>query len=186
VNAPHYLVAFSEVKKGYLTNMGFMLQQMDLFFSANGIGCCWQGWPRPTKELRNNQELEFIIVLAFGLPKEKLHRESIDEFKRKPLSQITDANYFKEIIEAARLAPSPSQPWFFTNEGQTIHLFCRKTKGIKARMFGRLDKIEIGISACHLWVATLNSDKRIEFVVNTTGNIKTPAGYYYIISANIQ
>ena len=77
LKAPHYIVAFSEAKEGYLTNMGFMLQQIDLFFSANGIGCCWQGWPRPTKELRNNRNLEFIIVLAFGLPKEKLNREYI-------------------------------------------------------------------------------------------------------------
>ena len=30
--APHYLVVFSETKDGYLTNVGFMLQQMDLFF----------------------------------------------------------------------------------------------------------------------------------------------------------
>ncbi len=41
--APHYLAVFSENKDGYLTNAGFMLQQMDLFFSANGIGSCWQG-----------------------------------------------------------------------------------------------------------------------------------------------
>lgn len=30
--APHYLAAFSEIKEGHLTNIGFMLQQMDLFF----------------------------------------------------------------------------------------------------------------------------------------------------------
>ena len=39
--APHYLAVFSETKDGYLTNAGFMLQQMDLFFSVNGIGSCW-------------------------------------------------------------------------------------------------------------------------------------------------
>ena len=107
VKAPHYIVAFSEVKEGYLTNIGFMLQQMDLFFSANGIGCCWQGWPKPTHELRNNRNMEFIIVLAFGLPKETLHREFIHEFKRKPLDQIKDIKGFDEVIEPARLAPSP-------------------------------------------------------------------------------
>ena len=44
--APHYLAVFSETKDGYLTNVGFMLQQMDLFFSATGIGSCWQGIPK--------------------------------------------------------------------------------------------------------------------------------------------
>ena len=32
--APHYLAVFSENKDGYLTNVGFILQQMDLFFSC--------------------------------------------------------------------------------------------------------------------------------------------------------
>src|SRR5665647_3578594 len=30
--APHYIAVFSEVKEGYLSNVGFMLQPMDLFF----------------------------------------------------------------------------------------------------------------------------------------------------------
>ena len=33
--APHYIAIFSEVKEGYLTNIGFMLQQLDLFLSRN-------------------------------------------------------------------------------------------------------------------------------------------------------
>ena len=64
--APHYLAVFSEPKDGYLTNAGFMLQQMDLFFSANGIGSCWQGMPKPTKEISNSSKLEFVILLEIG------------------------------------------------------------------------------------------------------------------------
>ena len=30
--APHYIAAFSEAKDAYKTNMGFTLQQMDLYF----------------------------------------------------------------------------------------------------------------------------------------------------------
>ena len=30
--APHYLAVFSDTSEGYLTNVGFMLQQMDSFF----------------------------------------------------------------------------------------------------------------------------------------------------------
>jgi len=65
IKAPHYLVAFSENKAGYLTNIGFMLQQLDLFLAAKGIGNCWQGIPRPTKEVRADSELEFVIVMSF-------------------------------------------------------------------------------------------------------------------------
>jgi hypothetical protein len=37
--APHYIAVFSQAKEGYLTNVG-LLQQMDLYFSANSLGSC--------------------------------------------------------------------------------------------------------------------------------------------------
>lgn len=49
---PYYIAVYSEKKEGYLTNAGFMLQQMDLFFSANGIGSCWMGMTKPSKNLK--------------------------------------------------------------------------------------------------------------------------------------
>ena len=56
VEAPHFLAFFSEVKDGYAANAGFMMQQMDLFLSANGIGSCWQGGPKPIRESRAASE----------------------------------------------------------------------------------------------------------------------------------
>src|ERR1700690_3105583 len=62
--APHYLAIFSENKEGHLTNLGFMLQQMDLLFSASGIGSCWQGIPSPKDHVKKSSELKFIILIA--------------------------------------------------------------------------------------------------------------------------
>ena len=50
-NAPHYVAAFSEAKGSYKVNIGFMLQQMDLYFSASGLGSCWLATPQPTKKV---------------------------------------------------------------------------------------------------------------------------------------
>jgi hypothetical protein len=36
--APHYICIYSEKKDGYLMNAGFLLQQIDLYLSAKGIG----------------------------------------------------------------------------------------------------------------------------------------------------
>jgi hypothetical protein len=49
--APHYIAIFSETKEGYLTNIGFMFQQMDLFLSRNDIASCWQGIPASKKRI---------------------------------------------------------------------------------------------------------------------------------------
>ena len=85
----HYLAAFSDTNGDYLTNVGFMFQQTDLYLSADGIGCCWQGSPQPTEEVLETSDLEFIILLAFGRPSESLHR-NVSEFRRKRLQEITD------------------------------------------------------------------------------------------------
>lgn len=182
--APHYIVAFSEVKDGYLTNMGFILQQMDLYFSANGIGSCWQGWPKPTKEIKNDSNLEFIIVIAFGKPAEPLYRGSVSEFKRKPFEQITSITDMKELLEPVRLAPSTRQPWFFTGREGIIHAYCIKTGFIKA--LERFNKLEMGIGLCHLWIAAQHFGKEIEFINDKEAQNDAPGGYYYVTSLRVK
>lgn len=49
IDAPHFLVFFSEPEEGYLVNAGFMLQQLDLYLSAKGIGSCYQGTAKTVK-----------------------------------------------------------------------------------------------------------------------------------------
>lgn len=67
-----------------------MLQQRDLFFSANGIGSCWLGGSKPTKNIEPVAGLEFVVIMAFGKPGDALYRKGTSEIKRKPLSGITD------------------------------------------------------------------------------------------------
>ena len=186
--APHYLAVFSETKDGYLTNVGFMLQQMDLFFSANGMGSCWQGMPKPTKEILNRSKLEFVILLAFGKPKERLHRESVSEFQRKPLGEITDIKGSDELLEPARLAPSAMnrQQWFFTGNASTIHAYRAKSSFLTAFMFEKMSKVSMGIAICHLWIAAKHFGKEVEFICDKEAQNNPPAGHYYVITIRIR
>jgi nitroreductase len=186
--APHYLVVFSETKDGYLTNAGFMLQQMDLFFSANGIGSCWQGMPKPTKEILNNSKLEFVILLAFGKPKERLHRESVSEFKRKPLGEITEIQGADELLEPARLAPSAvnRQQWFFTGNAGTFHAYRVKSSILTAFMLDKTSKISMGIAICHIWLAAKHFSKEVEFISDKEAQNNSPAGHDYVITIKIK
>jgi nitroreductase len=186
--APHYLAVFSETRDGYLTNAGFMLQQMDLFFSANGIGSCWQGMPKPTKEILNSSKLEFVILLAFGKPKERLHRESVSEFQRKPLGEITDVKGADELLEPARLAPSAMnrQQWFFTGNASTIHAYRTKSSFLTAFMFERMSKISMGIAICPVWIAAKHFGKEAEFINDKEAQNNPPAGHEYVITIKIK
>jgi len=147
VKAPNYLVFGSEEKEGANENIGFIGQQMDLFFSGSGLGSCWLGMAKP--EENEATALPHVICMAFGKPAEPLHRD-ISEFKRKPLTAISEGD--DERLEAARLAPSGmnKQNWFFVADDGKIHCYRKKTYPFLGTMFNRLGCIDMGIAICHI------------------------------------
>ena len=151
VKAPNYLLFFSEEKDGDILNAGFMMEQMDLFLSASGIGSCWLGMVKP-KDARQNG-LDFKAVLAIGTPDEPLYRQSVSEFSRKSLDQISQGE--DQRIEAARLAPSATngQPWFFVCHDGDIMVYRKNTGALKGIFFERLTQLDIGIALSHLMIA---------------------------------
>lgn len=146
IKAPHYLVFRSEEKEGAYENIGFIGQQINLFFFELGLGSCWLGMAKP-EEKEAGDALPFVISMAFGKSTEPLHRD-LTEFKRKPLSEISEGT--DERLEAARLAPSGmnAQNWYFIAEGGKIHCYRRKPKLSFAT--ARLGSIDIGIALCHI------------------------------------
>lgn len=161
VKAPHYLVISSEEKDGFLENVGFMFQQMDLHFSSMGLGSCWLGMARTNEDIKT--ELPFVIVMAFGKPKEELYRSG-PEFKRNGLSQISRGKDVR--IEVVRLAPSAanSQNWYFVAEGERLHVYRTRLSLLKLRIYDRMNQIDIGIAISYLWLASLSHDKPFEFI----------------------
>jgi len=143
VTAPHYLVFRSEAKDKSYENVGFIGQQMDLYFSGSGIGSCWLGMAKP--EGGETNALPPVVCMAFGKPAEPLHR-SLSEFKRKPIAEISEGTDGR--IEAARLAPSGmnAQGWFFVARNSQIHCYRKKP----LLPIGKMDRIDIGIAICHI------------------------------------
>ena len=168
---PQLITIYSEESTGYLENIGFMFQQMDLYLQTLGLGVCWLGMgklnPKTTTQVKG---MKFVIMLAFGHPKGDQLRHDLKDFKRKPLEQIADK--VDSRLEPARLAPSAvnSQPWYFTHEDGTIHVYCAK-KG---------SRLDVGIALAHLCVA--NEESFRFFKTEKTPEI---LGYTYIGSAAI-
>ena len=147
VKAPHFLIFGSEEKDGSYENIGFIGQQLDLYFSANGLGACWLGAAKPGEKME--AALPYVIALGFGKPAEPLHRE-LSAFKRKPLSAISEGN--DPRLEAARLAPSGvnMQNWYFIADSGKIHCYHRKPNPLAALMLGKMGCIDLGIAICHI------------------------------------
>ena len=110
---PQLITIYSEEAEGYLENIGFLFQQMELYLQTLGLGVCWLGMGRMNPKTTTAVEgMKFVIMLAFGHPKGDQLRRELKGFKRKPMEQITDKP--DPRLEPARLAPSAvnNQPWF--------------------------------------------------------------------------
>ena len=188
IKAPHYLLFFSETEEGYLTNAGYMIQQVDLFLSSNGIGSCYLGMAKPTKEVKKSTDLEYVMMLAFGDPAEPVYRENISEFTRNSLPQVSSNADNDNILEAARLAPSAtnSQPWFFTGNSDIINVYCAKHNAIKAIIYEKLNKLDMGIALCHMSIAAEHFGKEITFDYRSITQNKVLNGYYFITKIELK
>lgn len=155
---------------------------MDLYLSANGLGSCWLGLAKPSKELIKDSKLKFIISLAFGKPAEQLHRTGVGEFKRLPLDKIRDARGMDNLLEPARLAPSASnsQMWFFTGGEGKLNVYVSNSL-----IFNRLSLIDAGIAICHIMIAAGHLGKQVESLEDQEVARNTPDGRTYVITLRI-
>ena len=168
IKAPHYLILSGEDKEGSYENIGFIGQQMDLFFSEIELGSCWLGASKPDE--KESTDFPCIACISFGKPAEPLHR-TYSEFKRKPLSNISEGT--DERLEAARLAPSGmnAQNWFFVARDEKIH--CYKKKSLLGFM-DKLSSIDMGIAIYHLAAESSN----FNFIKES--DVSEKKGYSYI------
>ena len=148
---PHFIAIFSDGSDEGLLNVGFMYQQLDLYAQSKGLGTCWVGLGSLTDAEPVPEGMKLAVMMAVGIPDGVAERTPAD-FKRKGMSKITDQP--DERLEALRLAPSAtnSQPWYVTHEGDTLHIWREELGLIKQRTLGRMNKIDMGIGLCHLYV----------------------------------
>lgn len=163
VEAPWYLVLYSEPQEGFGRNGGYLMEQVVLYMTAKGLGTCYLGGSTVKKKRSDGKRQ--IMILAFGYPEGKLCRES-SLAKRLPLSELC---VFKEeagepvktVLKAARLAPSSfnSQPWRFIVYADRIYVFSKKEPGFLQSLQGLAPAaaaardFSIGIMLSHIMLA---------------------------------
>ena len=159
-----------------LVGVGYALGRLDLHLQSIGLGTCWLGVGRPkTKPAEDG--LTFAIMMAIGHPKDVPLRSGAADFRRRTLAEISDIP--DERLEPARLAPSAinGQPWYFTHEGELIHVFCTERR---ARLLHDLQRMDIGIALAQL--ATASPDT---FTFRTLPTAPEKKGYAYIGSVTL-
>ena len=157
--APHYVLAYCSPDDCAYMNVGYVLENVDLYLQSNGYGSLWLGLAKPS-----DPGDDFCIMLAFGKTTVPARRDAC-EFKRLPIGEISNAD--NAVAQASRLAPSAmnSQPWKldFADGKVTIRYFGRGVT--KLILKKKLSKIDIGIVTMHTATALLNEGKTIRGII---------------------
>lgn len=117
------LLVYSEQKEKCLLNIGYTLEQLDLWRASQNIGMCWYGVGKTDKLQYDG--LDYVIMLAFGKGRPEEFRKDYRKAKRKELEIIWRGEHLPNVTDVVRFAPSAcnSQPWRVVFENQLIRIF---------------------------------------------------------------
>lgn len=158
------ILMYSEKKEGYLRNIGYMGEQLDLQLAAMNVGALWLGLGLPEK--MKSHGLSYVIMMAISRVTEDNFREDMFKISRKTAREVWDGDY-DDIANIVRFAPSAcnSQPWFVESRDNLLKVYRyndQRRKGImsvnKAMYF---NKIDIGIFMYFLELCL--EDKKLPF-----------------------
>ena len=143
------ILLYSEKKEGYLPNIGYLGQQLDLILASMNIGALWFGIGKT--DVRSDGELDFVIMIAIAKMEETKFRKNMFKSKRKPIEEIWFGEYYLEAANIARFSPSAcnTQPWIVESNEQELRVFRYKKPGKRGIMpadkVSFYNRIDIGI-----------------------------------------
>lgn len=155
---------YSEKKKGYLQNIGYIGEQLDLFLASKNIGALWYGMGKPKENMQTYEGLDFVIMIAIAKVDEKSFRKDMFKSKRKDLKDVWKMKKLLSIGNIVRFSPSACnlQPWEVREDEKDICVY--RYKNLKRRGIMPKNKvdfyngIDIGIFMCFLEIC-LKRDK---------------------------
>ncbi len=148
------ILLYSEKKDGYLQNIGYIGEMLDLYLVSKNIGTLWFGIGKTDEKSYNG--LDFVIMIAIKKINDLTkYRKDMFKSKRKDISEMWEGNDISNISNIVRFAPSAcnSQPWFVKNDGK-LNVYRYKKHGKRGimpiSMVSFYNRIDIGIFMCFL------------------------------------
>lgn len=148
------ILLYSENKDNYLQNIGFIGEQLDLYLASLGIGALWFGIGKPDEPTCNG--LDFVIMIAIAKIADDRFRKDMFKSKRKALDEIWNGEYYRDMGNIVRFAPSAcnTQPWKVKAEEKALTVYRYQKPGkrgiMPAHKVAYYNRIDMGIFLCFL------------------------------------
>lgn len=156
------ILIYSEKKDGYLQNVGYIGEQLDLYLVSKNIGTLWFGIGKTKEEPFDN--MEFVIMFSIRkISDESKYRKDMYKSKRKSAEEIWEGEQISGVTDIVRFAPSAcnSQPWIVKNSGD-LSVYRYKKPGKRGIMPADkvpfYNRIDIGIFLCFLELCLAHCD----------------------------
>ena len=154
VGEEYCILFYSEKKDGYLQNIGYLGEQLDLYLVSRNIGTLWFGIGKTDEKVYEG--LEYVIMIAMRkVDDASKFRKDMFKSKRKPVEKIWEGDVIEGVTDIIRFAPSAcnSQPWYVKNDG-ILSVFRYRRPGrigiIPASKVPHYNRIDLGIFLCFL------------------------------------
>jgi len=134
----HCVLIYSEHTGQGLLNVGYALQQLDLYLASKDIGACWYGMGKVPSTIYNG--LPFTVMIAIGKANPDEFRKDYKKATRKMLEEIWTGEPLGDMGPYVKLAPSTcnAQPWHFSYVDGILEVRMQ----CKEKMIVPKDKIE--------------------------------------------
>lgn len=179
------LLFYSENKDNYLQNIGYLGEQLDLYLTSMNIGTLWFGIGTPKEMVYHN--LDYVIMIAIAKVSKDKFRKDMSKSKRKSLAEIWSGDYYQNIGDIVRFAPSAcnTQPWFIKSMANKLDVYRYKKPGKRGIMpinqVIYYNRIDMGIFLLFLDICLKHehiSYKRTLFIDKATEEIRTLTASY--------
>ena len=148
------ILLYSEKKDGYLQNIGYLGEQLDLYLVSRNIGTLWFGIGK-TQE-NPFEDMEYVIMFSVRkISDNSKYRKDMFKSRRKSAEEIWKGEQIMGVTDIVRFAPSAcnSQPWLVENNGRLLVYRYKKPgkRGIMpADKVSFYNRIDIGIFICFM------------------------------------
>ena len=204
--ATEYIGSTVQDSEFALEALGYEFEKLILFATDLNLGTCWLGGTFKRGEFAKAMSVEegelFPAIIPFGYAAEKKSiTDTVMRFlskgdTRKPWSDLFfnkdfstplsqhDAGAYASSLEMLRLAPSASnkQPWRVVKDGNIFHFYESKAPGYSTSFGYDIQRIDMGIVACHFHLTALENNLQGEFQKLDVSGVAAPKETFYKFS----
>lgn len=177
VGAKTYIAAKVERQERAEEAFGYSFEKVILYVTSLGLGSVWLAATLDRRafetamDLKPGEIMPAVSPLGYAADKmslrEKAMRRGMRSDDRAPFNELffmgdfghplslDDAGAWRVPLEMVRVAPSATnrQPWRVVVQNDAVHFYECKARGYEKSSTGDIQKVDLGIAACHFETA---------------------------------